>query len=251
MAKLIVDEDEGKDSVKKGIKNKSKWSEGVVQPRSSGGGSSMYRILKIVTGEKYIVRLTEDNYEHGWIHWIEGVDKDGNLAKRKVVCLGKEKCPVCQVMKLSPEDTVKWKAKHVYFMNIIDRGHQKENGKTRVHLLQCGSMLYNDIAAIIEKYGLPTTYDMEIKRTGIEWKDTKYKAMLDEKYPLTEKELKRIAKTPEEGGNYNLLDQVARKDVDEILLCMRKRHRNLLKDTIGSVKEDTDEDEKNTKDDED
>jgi len=230
--------------------NKKKWSDGTVKPAGEGK-SLQFRVLKIVTGKKYIVRLTEDNYEQGWIHWIEGVDKDGNIATRRVVCLGKDKCPVCQVMKLIPDETKKWKAKHVFFMNIIDREHQKENGKTRVHLLQCGSMLYNDIAAIIEKYGMPTTYDIEIKRTGTTWETTKYKAMLDEKYPLTEKELKRIARPPEEGGNYNLLEQVAKKDVDEILTCMRKRHKKLLKETIESDNSDNDKDadEKNNKDD--
>lgn len=207
--------------------NNSKWEESTTSHSNSGGG---IRRMKIEPDSKVIVRLTEDDFEHSWIHFIRGVDKDGNEAIRRVVCLGKEKCPICQLMKIIPKKTKSWGARHYFYYNVIDRNEQKERGgKFKVKLMQVGKKIHDQVYSKIKKYGLPTTYDLEVTRTGKNWNDTSYIVELDKQFPLTKKEKKRINKSSDKGGNYILSDFTAKQDIDEIMSMLKRKHRRLLK----------------------
>jgi len=205
----------------------NKWESSTASHNNGGGG---IRRLKINPDSKVVVRFVTDDFEHSWIHFIKGVDKDGNDAIRRVVCLGKDHCPICQLMKIIPKKTKTWGARHYFYYNVIDRQEQEKNGgKFKVKLMQAGKKIHDQVYSKIKKYGLPTTYDLEVTRQGKNWNDTVYLVELDKQFPLTKKEKKRINKSPENGGAYNLTDFTAKQDVDEIMALLRKKHRRLLK----------------------
>ena len=196
-------------------KSKEKWKKGLDALSGKGGGFGDIRRVKFFPGARKI-RIAQNNYEDGWIHHILGLSDKGQPVIRRIVCPGKDICPICQLaIKTDNED---YRAKHRYYLNVIDRKKQKKLGKTKIMLLDVGPQIYEQIAVFIvdDEYGNPIKYDFKIIKTGKGRYRTSYKVIPMLKKPLKHSEEKALLKETAKGGPYNLKDFVAVKTPEKI-----------------------------------
>lgn len=200
-----------------------KWEKGL-KGLKGGGGLGTIRRMKFPVGTS-IIRLVDNEYEEAWIHHFPGVNDAGEEATRRTICLGRATCPIC---KLADETENKdLRAKHRFYMNIIDRKEEKADPDRRfdVKLLECGPSIFEQIAtfAVDSEYGDPTKYNFKIIRVGTGARDTKYNVIPSSKfYKISKRERKLCERATEEGGKYLLTGFTEKRTKDEVEAMLGK-----------------------------
>ena len=195
--------------------------------------NSKLRFIKF-DKEKTFVRIVGHKVVKVWTHYLT-YQYNGEEKKTNVVCLGKDKCPIC----LSGNQ-----AKRRVFYNVIDRNEQKENdGKFQVRILGIGQMVFKQIAALAndEEYGDPTKYDLRITKTGQGLK-TEYVVHASPKpKPYTPEEIAIFKLPTEKGGMFDLETIPNRKTKEELEKLVNQNTSNNLDEEITPKAQKTNE----------
>lgn len=197
--------------------------------QTTGGDDT--RRMKFIVGTN-VIRIVEDNFEDAWVHYFKNDEGD----KRRAICLGKGKCPLCGKKK---------KATHRFYFNIIDRKEQKETGETKIKVMEVGKMIYDQVRdlALDEEYGDPTQYNLKITRTG-EGLKTKYSVRASNKqFGLTKEEEKVLEVETEDGGIYDLSFFVTKQSRSEILEMLGEEKGEKEEEEEEEIEEETDDGE--------
>lgn len=190
----------------------SNWQD-VWETDVTEGGSLGPRRMKLKPGVVSIIRLAVPFYAEAWVHHIKLAGKNGKSYIRRIVCLGKGVCPVCEKGN---------NAKHRFYYNVIDVKEMKEKNEVIVKLLETGPEIYRQIRSIVRdedyKKHNPTSYNLKIERQGEGQYDTSYYVKASPKIkPLSQKIVDKINRPTDEGGKYNLDDQKIKLTKAEII----------------------------------
>lgn len=114
-----------------------------------------------------------------WQHWIP-------QAKRSVTCIGKANgCPICELNAAASEldEQKPYSASKKHSIFVVDRS----DGKVKV--LEQGNNFFQDLKFLMQDEGPINTYDIQIRRVGMGFNDTTYRAKKTVNTPLTDEEL--------------------------------------------------------------
>lgn len=124
--------------------------------------SNKINYTKIPEGVTY-VRALDATPHARWSHWIAA-------AKRTVTCLGKGKCPICDVINKAREsgETSPYTSRQMFSINVYNYNTKQ------VEILEQGRSFFEELLVIREDNGEITDYDIKIRRRGMD-KNTTYR----------------------------------------------------------------------------
>lgn len=149
----------------------------------SGSSSTKTEFTKFPEGITRI-RIVDDAPFQRWTHWQQ-------KAKRSINCPGKG-CPICDIRrneKANKMPSTQAIAKR-FAINVINRE------TNRLEILEQGKTFFEDVRDLMEdlkKEGKKLSEaDFKVRRRGTTKDDTSYRVDIDEKYPLSDADMKLL-----------------------------------------------------------
>jgi len=110
-----------------------------------------------------IIRILDEAPIVRYTHWMPN-------AKRTITCIGKAKCPVCNIIAQAKANnqTSPYSSRQMFSLNIYNYNTKQ------VEVLEQGRSFFEELLIIKEDNGDVTGYDLKIRRRGMD-KNTSYR----------------------------------------------------------------------------
>lgn len=136
--------------------------------KENGGSNSEVEFVKIANGTTKL-RILGDEPKAMWKHWLQQANGGKGMS---VMCIGRDKCPVCKANAEAEKSGLKKKysVSQSFAMNALI----KVDGVYKVQILEKGKTLFKSLHTIMSKMGALENYEVNIDRTGEKMQDTTY-----------------------------------------------------------------------------